>query len=220
MMCHTVSTMPPTKTTHRDSPARRSRAESRARIVSAATELVRERSYPELSVSEVMEAAGAERTIFYRHFESLADLLLSASGEAMDSLYAAELDLGSGREGIDADAVREALEPAVQAYSRFGPLLRALAEAAAGDQRIAAGQDAIRRRFDELVANTLTESGSEDSEPAEEARETARALNLMNESYLLDAFGREPRVSPETALRTLSEMWIAVIEARHSRNGR
>ena len=41
--------------------------------------------------------------------------------------------------------------------------------------------------------------------------ETARALNRMNESYLLDAFGREPRVSTETAVQTLTEIWDAVI---------
>ena len=41
--------------------------------------------------------------------------------------------------------------------------------------------------------------------------ETARALNLMNESYLLDAFGREPRVSPETATRTLIGIWAGAI---------
>jgi AcrR family transcriptional regulator len=198
---------------------RRSREESRARIVAAAIELVRERSFLELSVSEVMEAAGAERTIFYRHFDDLADLLRSASREAMESLYAAELDLGSGREGIDAEAVREALEPAVSAYSRFGPLLRALTEAAAGDERIAEGQQAIRRRFDDLVAGVLDDGDSVGSEPSPQARETARALNLMNESYLQDAFGREPRVSPETALQTLSEMWIAVIEAHRSSKG-
>ena len=41
--------------------------------------------------------------------------------------------------------------------------------------------------------------------------ETARALNLMNETYLTDAFGREPRVAPEVAVRTLAEIWDAVI---------
>jgi hypothetical protein len=33
----------------------------------------------------------------------------------------------------------------------------------------------------------------------------------MNEAYLLDVFGREPRVSPETAVQTLTEIWDAVI---------
>ena len=47
--------------------------------------------------------------------------------------------------------------------------------------------------------------------PLADVAETARALNLMGVSYLLDAFGREPRVSPETAVQTLTEIWDAVI---------
>jgi aspartyl-tRNA synthetase len=39
----------------------------------------------------------------------------------------------------------------VLAYQQHGPLLRAIAEAAASDERIAEGQEAMRRRFDELV---------------------------------------------------------------------
>lgn len=217
-MCHTVSTMSAATAPSPRARARRTREESRARIVASATELVRRRSYHELSVAEIMGAAGSERTIFYRHFDDLGDLLLKASREAIETLYEAELDLGSAREGLDAKAVRDALQPAVLAYSRYGPLLRALSEAAAGDERIAAGQAAIRRRFDDLVAGVLDELPASSGGRAN-VRETARALNLMNESYLLDAFGREPRVSPEAALQTLSEVWIAAIEARRSESG-
>ena len=60
-------------------PARERRQEVRARIVAAASELVRERSFQELSVADVMALAGFERTIFYRHFDDLADLLRQAS---------------------------------------------------------------------------------------------------------------------------------------------
>jgi hypothetical protein len=34
----------------------------------------------------------------------------------------------------------------------------------------------------------------------------------MNVNYLLDAFGREPRVSTETATRALTEIWAALID--------
>ncbi len=47
--------------------------------------------------------------------------------------------------------------------------------------------------------------------------ETARALNLLAESYLLDAFGREPRVSVETAVETLSEIWISLTRSEVKR---
>jgi hypothetical protein len=106
----------------------------------------------------------------------------------------------------DREVVRAAIEPAVAVYERHGPLMRAIAEAAAsGDEQIAAGRAAWRTRFDELVADVLRQSVAGD------AAETARALNLMNENYLLDAFGREPRVSTETAVATLTAIWAAVM---------
>ncbi len=51
---------------------RLSRDEVRERLVGAATELVRDRSFYDLSVSDVTQRAGIERTIFYRHFDDLA----------------------------------------------------------------------------------------------------------------------------------------------------
>ena len=63
-----------------------SRERSRQRIIEAATELVRERSYAELNVGEIMERAGIGRTIFYRHFDDLGDLLLRAGREAIEEL--------------------------------------------------------------------------------------------------------------------------------------
>ena len=47
--------------------------------------------------------------------------------------------------------------------------------------------------------------------PPAEVREVARSLNLLNNAYLLDAFGREPKVSAETAVRTLTTVWTGVI---------
>ena len=32
----------------------------------------------------------------------------------------------------------------------------------------------------------------------------------MNEAYLLDAFGREPLVADEVAVRALTDIWLAV----------
>lgn len=186
---------------------RLSREKSRARIIEAATELIRERSWAELSVGEVMDRAGIGRTLFYRHFDDLGDLLLSAAREAIEELYEAQLVLAATRASHDMNAVRRGIEIPVRVYHRHGPLLRAVSEAAAGDELIAPGQEELRRRFDHLVAEAIRASGSDVANP----RETARALNLLNESYLLDVFGGEPRVSVETAVSTLSEIWVAVL---------
>jgi AcrR family transcriptional regulator len=211
--------MMPTSAPNENTRARLGRKEARARIIAAATELVRERSYEELSVGEIMRKAGLERTIFYRHFDDLGDLLLRAGSEAIEGLYATEVDLGAAREGGTAAAVRAAMEPAATVYHRHGPLLRALAEAAAaGNVPIAAGQDAMYRRFDELVAHSLGElTGATPDSP--EIEEMARALNLLNVAYFLDAFGREPRISLETAIETVTEIWTAVIQANPTNGG-
>jgi AcrR family transcriptional regulator len=190
--------------------ARQSRQESRARIVAAAEELVRRRSYAELSVEEVMAAAGLGRTIFYRHFDDLADLLLRAGREAIDELYEAQRTLGRVRPDDDPGAVRRAMAAAVEVYRRHGPLLRAVAEAASGDPEIAKDYETMRRRFDDFAERSLRGVADLGRTPADVA-ETARALNLMNENYLLDAFGRAPRVTADAAVQTLTEVWEAVI---------
>ena len=190
---------------------RQSRERSRARIVEAATELVRERSYAELNVGEVMQRAGIGRTIFYRHFDDLADLMLSAGREAIEELYAAQVELASARSAHDEAAIRQAIEVPVGVYMRHGPILRAVSEAAASEELVTPGQEELRRRFDELVADTLRAITAENGTRFGDGDETARALNLLNERYLLDAFGREPRVDPETAARTLTEIWTATL---------
>jgi AcrR family transcriptional regulator len=196
--------------THRTE-VRHSRKQSRERIVAAVEELVRRSSYGELSVDEVMREAGIGRTIFYRHFDDLADLLMRAGREAIDELYEAQRALAEAQLGDGPDVVRQTIEPAVAVFQRHGPLLRAITEAAADDEQVAAGQEAMRQRFDELLEAGLRDMPHIADHPPADIAETARALNLLNTSYLLDAFGREPRVSTETAVQTLTEIWVAVI---------
>jgi AcrR family transcriptional regulator len=191
---------------------RQTRQQSRERIIAAATELIRVTPYGALTVDDVMREAGFGRTIFYRHFDDLADLLRRAGREAFEGLIEAEHALSEARERDGSDVVRLAIEPAVAVYQRHGPLLRAIAEAAAaGDEQIAAGRQAWRERFNELVAEVLRTRPALAARSEEQIAETARALNLMNENYLLDVFGREPRVSADTAARTLTEVWVALM---------
>jgi AcrR family transcriptional regulator len=201
--------------THR-AEVRHSRKQSRERIVAAAEELVRNTSYGELSVDEVMREAGMGRTIFYRHFDDLADLLMRAGREAIEELYEAHRALAEARLGDGPEVVRQVIEPAVAVFERHGPLLRAIREASAADEQVAEGQEAMRAQFDELLEAALREMPNLVDHPPADLAETARALNFLNTSYLLDAFGREPRVSAETAVQTLTEMWVAVIHRNPS----
>jgi TetR/AcrR family transcriptional regulator, ethionamide resistance regulator len=197
----------------RQTRARQTRQQSRQRIVAAATELVRRRAYAELSVDELMRETGMGRTIFYRHFDDLADLLLAVGSEAVDELYEAQVALAATRTdpAPDPARVREAIEVPVAVYSRRGPLLRALAEAAAADPMVETKLAPLRERFDVLTEAALRRAGEVTGNPFADPAESARALNRLNEAYLLDAFGREPRISPAAAAATLSEIWIALV---------
>jgi len=144
------------------------------RIVAAATELVRHTSYGELSVDEVMREAGFGRTIFYRHFDDLADLLMGAAREAINELFEAHRALVEARLGDGPDVVRQTIEPAVAVFQRHGPLLRAIREAAASDEQVAAGQEAMREQFDALLAGALREMPHIVDHPPADLAETAR----------------------------------------------
>ena len=201
-MTHTVKSKPRPRV---------ERAAARERIVDAAIELVRERSYAELTVGEIMDRAGLERTLFYRHFENVGQLLLTTGRHAIDDLYSAQVQLAATRADHRPETIRQALELPVQIYRQHGPLLRAVSEAVAANQLDAVDQEMIRRRFDDLVADALRAGAAENGHELENPEETARALNLMNEGYLLDCFGREPRVDVDTATRTLARIWSPII---------
>ena len=193
---------------------RHTREQSRERIVAAAEELVRRTPFAELTVDDVMREAGFGRTIFYRHFDDLGELLMRAGREAINELLDAQIEFSKARMGDGPEVIRAAIEPAVSVYERHGPLLRAISEAAPVDERIFVGQEAIRERFRELVEAALRASPNLTVDPAADIGEVARALNLMNEKYLLDTYGGDPRVPPETAIQTLSAIWLAIIDGR------
>jgi TetR/AcrR family transcriptional regulator, ethionamide resistance regulator len=193
---------------------RLSREEVRDRLIAAATELVRDRSFYDLSVSDLTEHAGIERTVFYRHFDDLADLLLRAATDAIESLYEAQVELDADREEGDLDAVRGVIEPAVRVYERHGPVLRAVTEAGASHPEVAARGAELRRRFNELASSSLARLPGLSENPPADVAESARALNLLNEVYLRDAFGHEPRIPAETAIQTLTEIWAAFLDRR------
>ena len=190
--------------------AAEAREANRRRIVEAAAGLVREVSFSRLTVGAVMEKAGLERTIFYRHFDDLVDLMTSTGRQAIEELFAAQAALADARIEYGEEAVREAVALPVGVYHRHGPVLRAVSEAAAADERLAANQTLVRDRFDELIAGVLAEIEERRGRPIAEPLQTARALNRLAESYLLDAFGREARTTPEAATDAISEIWVSL----------
>ena len=189
---------------------RRRRGEARERIAAAATEVLRRSPYRELTVDEVMRAAGLSRTLFYRHFDDLAELVLQVSTTAVAELYGGLDELE--RLGLDDPGlIAVALERAVDTFSDHGPLIRALADAATHDAAIEEAYDDVRQRYVALTERYIRRLREHGVAQVADPAETALALTLLNERYLLHTFGGTPRTSPEAALRTLTEVWTSTI---------
>jgi AcrR family transcriptional regulator len=181
--------------------ARVRRDEARTRIAAAAERLLAERPYRDLSVDAVMEEAGLSRTVFYRHFDGLPELVLSLF-EGVAAELAAELETGE---------VDEILLAAARAFSAHGPLLRAIDQAASHDAVIEHAYRTISDRFTARMGEQLQERMDEGRVRPGDPYELARALNLMNQRYLLETVARDPGFEPARAVRALLDVWEPVL---------
>ena len=71
----------PTRVRRRQSPE-----ETRSLILDSAERLLRERPFRELSVDEIMQPTGYRRTVFYRHFTGLPELVLAVLARVLPEL--------------------------------------------------------------------------------------------------------------------------------------
>lgn len=175
--------------------ARVRRAEARDRIVGAADRLLRERPYRDLTVDDVMGEAQLSRTVFYRHFDALPQVVLALLARIEADLEA-EIPAGPA----DDEWLRTMLRVGVEVFARQARFLRALDDAASHDAEIEAAWKAFMDRWVEETA-ALLPPGS---------YELARALNLMNVKYLMDTLGRDPSFDQQVAQATLYAVWSAV----------
>jgi AcrR family transcriptional regulator len=187
--------------------ARTRREAARERIVAAAERLLRDRPYRELSVEEVMAEASLSRTIFYRHFDGLPELVLSL----FDTVTQALMTEVQGAPGPG--AARGILEAAVDAYAEHGGLLRAVDEAARHDAEIETAYRAVVDAFTTVIAGQIEEGMAAGRVRPGNAYELARALNLMNGNYLLETLGRDPDFDRTLAVDTLMAVWGPVASA-------
>lgn len=190
---------------------REHREATRDQILSAADRLLRERPYRELSVELVMAQTGLTRTAFYRHFDDVTDLVLRLLNEIGADLFAVAERWDSGVGSEYPTAAHAGLSGVVYFFVRHGPLVRAIAEAAVTDEQIEGAYRAALEGFIDLTTQAMDRLVERGELHVPDTRALARALNLMNEAYLLQEFGREPPADPKVALATLETVWLRVL---------
>jgi AcrR family transcriptional regulator len=190
---------------------REQREQTSREILAAADRFLRERPYRELSVEEVMAQTGLTRTAFYRHFDDVPGLVLRLMEDVGGEVYELAERWRAGAMEDPGAAAHESLSGIVDFFSRHGPLIRAVADAAATDEQIEQGYHAFLQLFTDLAERGLDELVARGQLEVPDTGAMALALNLMNERFLLEQFGREPAGDREIALATLETIWVRVL---------
>ena len=205
LLTDTVSTTSP-RTKLRQNPE-----ETRQQILDAAQAFLRERSYRELSVDSLMSRTGHSRTIFYRHFDDVPSLMLTLIQEVGAELLDVAKEWAQ-TERVSAEEARARLALFVDFYTRNGPLVHAVTEAAPHDEVVEEAYSSLVEGFIAMTARAI-EARVERGELAPlDAPETARALVRMLNAYLDDSLGRrEGGTDPERVLDVVSTIWTRTL---------
>ena len=201
-------------------PRRRRRPEEAERtILAAARAFLEERPFREMTVEGVMVRTGLSRPAFYAYFRDRYEVVTRLLEGIGGLLFALDWRWLSGGEAEE--EAREVLVDALRAGSRtfveYGPVLRAIADAAGYDARVEqVYRYGLIERLVAAVASRISRDVEAGLSPADlEPEETARALVLMTERYLLDAFGRPERRPSRgesaAVFRTLEGIWVRTL---------
>ena len=179
-------------------------------IVAAAGAFLRERPFRELTVDEVMRRTDLSRPSFYVYFRDRHDLVLRVVEHLGSELFTmSERWLRGGNEGPE--RARRALDGIVAVFAEHGPVLRALADAAADDPDVEAAYGKLLQSFVDATARHIDEEVAAGRILPLDAAETAKALVWMMERYLNLSFGREPATRREAVADTLITIWTRVL---------
>jgi len=198
---------------------RRRPEEAERTILAAGRAFLEQRPFREMTVEAVMVRTGLSRPAFYAYFRDRYDLVTRLLEGVGGLLFALDWRWLSG--GATGDEAREVLIDALRAGSQtfveYGPVLRAIADAAGYDARV---EQVYRYGLIERLVAAVGERISRDVEAGVspgglDPEETARALVLMTERYLLDEFGRPDshpsRAKSEAVFGTLEEIWVRTL---------
>jgi AcrR family transcriptional regulator len=206
----------------RRAPRRRRRPEEAERAILAATRsLLEERPFREIKVEDIMARTGLSRPAFYAYFKDRYEVITRLLEGIGGVLFAVDRRWLVGGESGDRKEARAALVEGLyrgtETFATYGPVLRAIADAATQEARV---EEVYRfgliERHIAAVAARISRDVESGASPAYlDPEETASALVLMTERYLLDAFGspsdRPSAASKAAAAETVAEVWVRTL---------
>lgn len=183
---------------------------TRAAILNAAFDFIWSHPFRDMSVGSLMAATGVSRATFYQYFEGRHELMETLLDMLQDDILGAASPWTEGT-GDPVALLRESVAGLVRVVYQRGPLLRAVTDAAAADERFEAVWQRFLTRFDEATCVRIEADQKQDLIPAFDARPVAVALTRLDAYTLLEAFGQRPRSRPEPVQQALTRIWISTL---------
>jgi TetR/AcrR family transcriptional regulator, ethionamide resistance regulator len=171
---------------------------------------LRERPFRELTVDEVMRRTDLSRPSFYVYFRDRHHLVLRVVEHLGSELFTMS-DRWLRGTGEGPELARQALDGIVAVFVEHGPVMRALADAAADDPGVEQAYNSLVQSFIDATARHIDEEIAAGRILTLDAHETATALVWMMERYLNLSLGREPLTPAESVADTLATIWTRVL---------
>ena len=194
-----------------EKPRRRRRKPEAAEseILDAAESFLKEHPFREMTIDDVMSRTGLSRPSFYEYFRDRHHLVMKLTERLGGWNYSGPEPWVSGE--VTLDNLRTGLERVVELYSSRGYLLRALSEAATHDPQVEAAYRKMLSDFIGTAADRIRLAPDRGAMQNLDPLETATALVLMNERYLIERLGSQPQSEPELITKTLLTIWQRVL---------
>jgi len=188
----------------------RKSARTRQAILDGALEFFWSRPFRELTVAELMSIAGASRPAFYQYFDDLYDLMETLLRGIEEEIFEAAAPWFSG-EGDPTVLLHQSLAGLVRVGYDSGPILRAVADASSSDERLELVWAKFLATFDDAVTARIEQQQEAGLISPFDARPVAVALNRLDASLLIYAFGRSPRSNPAPVREAITRIWASTL---------
>ncbi len=183
---------------------------TRQAILDSALELLWSRPFRDITISDLMSITGAGRSAFYQYFDDLYGLMETLLLGLEEDIFEVAAPWFTG-EGDPVILLRESLSGLVRVCYEQGPLLRAVADASTTDERLESSWAGFLLQFDDAVTAHIEGQQAQGIIQAFDARPVAVALNRLDASLFIHAFGRHPRQNPELVLEAVTRIWTSTL---------
>jgi AcrR family transcriptional regulator len=183
---------------------------TRAAILDAALNFVWSHPFRDLNVNKLMKSAGNTRSVFYRYFDDIHDLMKTLLDMLRDEIFSAVSPWLEGT-GDPVSLINETVTGLVRVCYKHGPFLRAVSDAARTDKRFEDDWSKFMEAFDQAGCARIKADQAQGLIRSFDPAPVVFALNRLDAYTIIDAFGQRPRRRAEPVRVALAQIWISTL---------